>query len=84
MGSLFINDQLADYGTVCRNIGIPLSQNEFLTLRTAAAFALKKYGNKNNSNGKSKELLTGIYAKKGRAKIFRIYLDRNESGSEIN
>jgi hypothetical protein len=84
MGSLFINDQLADYGTVCRNFGIPISQNEFLTLRTAAAFALKKYGNKNNSNGKSKDLLTGIYAKKGRAKVFRIYLDRNESGSEIN
>jgi hypothetical protein len=84
MGSLFINDQLADYGTVCRNFGIPISQNEFLMLRTAAAFALKKYGNKNNSNGKSKDLLTGIYAKKGRAKVFRIYLDRNESGSEIN
>jgi hypothetical protein len=39
MGSLFANDQLADFGTACRNLGIPLSQNEFLTLRTAAAFA---------------------------------------------
>jgi hypothetical protein len=84
MGSLFANDQLADFGTVCRNLGIPLSQNEFLTLRTAAAFAVKKYGNKIGSNGRSKDLLTGIYARKSRARIFRTYLEYVESGSEIN
>jgi hypothetical protein len=54
-------------------------------LRTAAAFALKKYGNKNNSNGKSKELLTGIYAKKaGQRFLGFIWIEMNPDPKSIN
>jgi hypothetical protein len=84
MECMFNNDQLADYGTVCTNFGIPFSQNEYMMLRTAASFAMLKYGNKDNSNGKSRGLMDGIYAKKSRARIFRLYLDNSGSGSEIN
>jgi hypothetical protein len=84
MDIMFDNAQLADYGTVCNKSGIPFSQNEYMMLRTAAAFAMLKYGNKEDSNGKSRGLLNGIYARKSRARIFRLHLDNSGSGSEIN
>jgi len=75
MKTLIVEGTIVGYNELCRNTGIPFSANEYLYLVTAAAYAREKYGNKDQSNGKNICIIEGVYAKKGKSKIFRRYLD---------
>ena len=79
MGDLVSDNAVVNYDAMRQATGVPFSVNEYLILRTAANFAVAKYGNKANSNGKNRPLNEGIYNKKGSSKIFRYYLDSNKT-----
>jgi hypothetical protein len=53
MNCLIRGGRVVDYNSLCRNSGLNFPPAAYLNLVTAANFAIKKYGNKQDSNGTS-------------------------------
>jgi hypothetical protein len=82
MNCLIRGGRVVDYNSLCRNSALNFPPAAYLNLVTAANFAIKKYGNKQDSNGTSLPT-SWIFTKvKKGSKKFRLQLENKSDACD--
>jgi hypothetical protein len=85
MSCMLRGDRVVSHDLLIRTTGLNFSEACYMHLSTAAAFAKKKYANKNGSNGTSLPLKWLIQQVKKGSKRYRTLIDRHKNeGHDIS